>query len=921
VDSSFHVWVNGAEVGFATDSKLPSAFEITGYLGDGANVLAVRVYRWGASAYLEKQDYWHLSGIQRSVRLVAKPPLHLRDWCVQTQLDAAGSGAQVIARAWMSCPADPPVVLPSGAIDYPAAQGWTVAMSLSDPDGRTCVEAIAPVATRSPMYGDVARGLLREEAFSAVASLPVADARLWSPETPHLYTLMFELRDPQGAAVDWEGQRVGIREVDIRDGVVRLNGRRLVVRGVNRHEFHPRRGRTLTPADMREDIIAMKRLNFNAVRTCHYPNDDRWYDLCDELGLAVVDEANLETHGLEALLVRDPAWAAAYLERAMRMVLRDRNHASVLFWSLGNESFNGPHQAAMAAWIREADPTRPVQYESGFPGPAISDILAPMYPELDWVREVLADPAEKRPLIMCEYAYAKGNATGNFREFWDLVWQIPRFQGGFLWDWRDKPLETHLPGDGVRWDYGKRKHEDEHVERMCLSGIVGPDLKEHPGAWEVKMQQAPLFAWASDDDLGKCRVRVQNRYHGLGLDHLRVVWVVHEDGRLIAEGSQPAPECAPGATVILELPLAAPVRAMGCIYWLDVRFLLHHDQPWAARGHEVYAAQFALPWHSTAAAAPAAVSVPPVSLAERDGDLLLGTALGGIVINRANGMVTSLTTGRRELLTRPLVGCFMRAPTDIDHAIGDKGLAAEWRKVGLRRLQSTVEAFTVTRLAEAQVRVRVSSMLRADDSSACIRRETVYLARGSGALDIDEEVTLEARVASFARVGLVAGVRGEFGRLLWYGRGPFENYPDRKEAALVGVYSAVVRDLLTPYIFPQENGLRCDVRWAALIAADGAGLLVQGQPTLHLSALPVRLDDLTAVANLADLRLRDEVSLHCDGFHMGVGGDTGWTVNVHQEYRLPPGRYRYGLRLRPLHAGDDPAALGRELPGEALRLR
>jgi beta-galactosidase len=702
-----------------------------------------------------------------------------------------------------------------------------------------------------------------------------------------------------------------MRQLDIHEGVVRLNGRRLVVRGINRHEFHPRRGRALTLADMREDIVRMKRLNFNAVRTSHYPNDERWYGLCDELGLAVVDEANLETHGLEALLSHEPSWAAAYLERAIRMVLRDRNHASVLFWSLGNESCVGPHHAAMAAWIREADPTRPVQYESGFPGPAISDILAPMYPSLDWVSQLLTNADEKRPMILCEYAYAKGNATGNVREFWDLVWRLPRLQGGFVWDWQDKALEK--AGSEARWEYGKKRDEVDHVERMCLSGIVGPDLAEHPGAWEIKMQQAPVFAWASDQDLRQGRVHVQNRHDHLGLDHLRINWAVREDGQLIADGSLSAPTCTPTASATLKLPVPAASPAPGSNSWLELHFVLDRDQAWADRGHEVYAAQFELPSRSAPARIRSVASMPPVSLADRNGLIQLNTARGSLAFERANGTIISLTAGRRELLTQPLVGCFLRAPTDIDHAIGDYGIAVQWKKAGLDRLNGTIESFQVVCLSPALVRLSIRTLLGARQASTCIRRETVYLVYGSGDLRIEEAVSIDAPVVSLARIGLTTCLKGEFANLRWYGRGPFENYPDRKEAALVGVYTALVRDLLTPYVFPQENGLRCDVRWAALTSPDGVGLLVQGLPRFHFSALPVTDDDLMAAANSADLHARQQVTLHIDGFHMGVGGDNGWSINVHPEYRLPSGSYHYAVRLCPLQPGDNPAELGREL--------
>jgi beta-galactosidase len=912
VDSAFHLWVNGREVGYNTDSKLPAEFELTAYLRPGRNSLAVRCYRWGAGAYLEKQDYWHLSGIQRSVSLFAKPTVHLRDWAARTVFDRDYRDATVELRAWICRPPGAATILPPLAmIDYTICAGWTIEAQLYDPDGRPLPggPVRAPLAQRSPMYGPPSTGF-HDEAFSAAIRIPVPAARPWTAETPDLYTAVLTLRDAAGNPVDHERVRIGCRQIEVVDGVIRLNGRRLVVRGVNRHEFHPRRGRAVTVADQREDLIAMKRLNFNAVRTCHYPDADAWYDLCDELGMYLVDEANLETHGLEALTTRDPAWAGAYLDRAVRMVLRDRNHPSVVFWSLGNESFHGPHHAAMAAWIRAIDPGRPVQCESGHPGPAFSDVMAPMYPNLDWVRSELAKADERRPMVMCEYVYGKGNSHGNVRKFWDLIAELPRFQGGFAWDWRDKPLECDLPGGGVRWDYGVAGDEAPHTERMCLNGVVGPDLVPHPGAYDLKLAQAPVAIEAEDAATG--RLRLVNRHLISDLGHLLVAWSVCDDGRELAAGSLDAPAIAAGASGVCALPLPAlPAAAPGAERWLNVRLLLARDLPWAGRGHEICARQFTL-----LAAAPAPViagrSLPALAWDERDGRITARGAGVTVAIDRTSGGIISLTVDGRELIARPFTGCFYRAPTDIDWAVNTNGFAHQWQQAGLDRLvvrSTTVESAA---LSDRCLRVRIGQELGADSTATSIRRESVILIHGSGDLVIDELAIVAAAANSLPRIGLAGALVGACNRLRWFGRGPHENYSDRKDSALVGSYTATIDDLLTPYAFPQECGGREDVRWAAVTDATGAGLLVQGLPTVHLSALRHRLADLAAAANLADLTPRDETELHIDGHHMGVGGDTGWSQNLHPEFRLLPGRYRWSVRLRPLRPGDDPAVLGRQ---------
>jgi beta-galactosidase len=736
----------------------------------------------------------------------------------------------------------------------------------------------------------------------------VAGARLWSPETPTLYTVELELLAADDAVVDAERQRVGLRVVAIRDGILMLNGRRLVVRGVNRHEWNPWRGRAVTEADMRADIVAMKRLNFNAVRTCHYPDTERWYELCDELGMAVVDEANLETHGLQAHLSRDPLWAGAYLERVVRMVLRDRNHACVVVWSLGNESFFGPGHAAMAAWVRQADPSRPVQYESGDPGAAVSDIRTPMYPGLDWVRQVMTDPADRRPMIMCEYAYAKGNSTGNVREFWDLVWEQPRFQGGFVWDWADKSLVVRDAAGAERHRYGTPGGESDGVERMCLNGVVGPDLVPHPGAYELKLHQSPV--WLVVEDAATGRIRCHNRHHTLSLGHLALVWRLHDDGLTVAEGRCALPELVAGTSGVFNVDVPPGTPAAGATRWLDLRVVMVSATAWCPAGHEILATQARI---GSAPAVCVTATGRVESAVEADGVLLTGRDWSAR-IDRAAGALTALRVAGRDLITRPFGPCLHRAPTDIDLLIGGGGYAATWAAAGLDAPVPRVHDLQVARASDNLLLVRWHGELALRHGH--IQRSATWTIGSDGDLVYEETLVIDAPVPTLGRIGLEGSLSGACDQWRWVGRGPFENYPDRKDAALIGDHRLAVRDNLTPYIFPQECGLRCDVSWMALTAVDGSGLLVQGQPLLHASALPVRRSDLAAADNLADLVLRDDVAVHLDGFHQGLGGDTGWTRNVHAPYLLPPGRYRWSVRLRPLRVGEDPAHLGRSaMPG------
>lgn len=902
VDAMFFLWVNGQPVGQSTDSRLPAEFDLTGFVRPGTNSLAVMALRYCAGTYLEDQDYWQMSGIQRDVTLYAKPRAHVRDFAIRTTFDAAYQDAGLDIRAWMSRPDDSAACTPSGVLVYPSFAGYRLEAMLFDAAGQAVWSEplSSEVSQQSGMYGDKPG-----EAGGVHLQAHVASPHPWTAETPYLYTMVLTLRAPDGSAVDFESSRVGFRQVEIQDGILLLNGRRMEVRGVNRHEWHPVRGRALTIEDMRADLCAMKQLNFNAVRTSHYPNDSRWYDLCDEFGLYVVDEANLETHGVEALLSKDPEWAPAYLSRMTRLVQRDRNHPSVIIWSLGNESYYGPNHAAMAAWTRACDPTRPVQYESGYPGPDVSDILAPMYPKLEWARAELTRLGENRPMILCEYAYAKGNSTGNFAKFWDLVREIPRFQGGFVWDWSDKAILEKRPDGSEAWRYGEIECETPDTERMCLNGVVGPDLVPHPGAWEIKNVQAPVAAFSENEEaLASGRLTVRNFHLVQDLAFLDLAWDITEDGHRRDAGTQRLPAIPAGASAEVSIPLPTPLPPAhpGTERWLNVRFLLREATRWAPANHEVAHAQFLLP-SATAPAGTLPVNpeeYPPLTVSESAEKTVVAGTRFSFRFDRASGCLDSFNVSGQELLASPLTECFYRAPTDIDRGVAHTGYAALWEKAGLPALTRTLQSFETASLSDSTFLVRTQTILHAAPGYGAIHCATSYLIHPGGELVIEQTVGAKISVPTLPRIGWRFSLPADFAQVTWYGRGPHENYPDRKSSASVGRYRSTVRDLMGPYIFPQETGARTDVRWLALADARGHGLQIAGSPVFQFSALNHSLEDLAAAKNLADLTPRPECFVHLDGWHMGLGGDTGWQKNVHPEYQIPPGRYQFSLQIRPL---------------------
>jgi len=890
VDSGFHVWINGVEVGYGEDSRLPSEFSIAPFLRSGVNTIAVRVLKYCTGSYLEDQDFWHMSGIQRSVRLVARPAVHIRDFRIRTFFDSGYRDAVLDVIVYLetrTLPGQPAAKMTKyeGLLGYVRLIGSTGEIVMeSDP---------SPFPGQTQMIDD---GL---EKGGARFKLPISAPHKWSPDRPYLYDLVMVLTDQHGRTLDVQRSRVGFRQVEIKNRQVLLNGRRLVVRGVNRHEFHPKRGRAVTEEDMRRDIHLMKQLNFNAVRTCHYPNDTRWYDLCDELGLCVVDEANLETHGVGRQLSVDPVWAPAYLERATRLVLRDRNHPCVCFWSLGNESHSGPHHAAMANWIRVFDPTRPVQYESGNPSSLISDIMVPMYPTLEWVRTVMEDPNEIRPMILSEYAYAKGNASGNFRKFWDFVERYRSFQGGFLWDWADKAIlhtipdgrEVYVYGNdlGENFDYASAGEDPTQV----LNGLVGPDLALHPGAYEVKNCQAPVrFSLRS---LNPLEIAVTNQYHDADLSHLQLEWEIVEDGLIAQSGTVNPPNVEASQTGQLLIGPGLPSGGGEKECFLNVRAVLGQDAPWALKGHVVAWEQFPLVATSAKAERVQCRNGEPTEMESAGENIRVYGGDWSLSWEKESGLLRSWFAGGQERLSGTVTEMLFRAPTDNDRMLDKAGsYLKDWEAAGLIPQQRRLIGITTALCDDHSRIITIRSRIGADDSAICCSIQ--WTVAHDGSLALLQSVTIPASVPLVGRIGILFPLSGGCESARWFGRGPWENYPDRKGSAMVGEWTCEIHAMLEKYLLPGECGGRCDVRRLSIQCADQS-LEVEGDPVFQFSALPVSPSDLIEADHLWELVPRRETFLILDGYHQGLGGDTGWHRSVHPEFIIGPGTYRWGCGL------------------------
>jgi len=913
VESAFYLYVNGREVGYSQGSRLPAEFDVTPFVRPGENVLACKVVRWSDGSWLEDQDHWWLSGVYRDVYLTATPPVHVRDFFARPELDADYRDATLHVTAWLAA---------RGAENVAE---HTLTATLYDAAGRAVGE---PAKTKLDFRANW-------EVPAVRLQIPVAGPLKWSAEAPNLYTLVLTLKDPAGETVEAENCKVGFRKVEIRGGQFLVNGKAILLKGANRHEHDDRRGKAVTEESMLADLRLLKQFNFNAVRTSHYPNCPRWYELCDELGVYLIDEANIECHGVYNQPSNLPEWQAAFHQRGSRMVLRDKNHPSVIQWSLGNEAGYGPNHAALAGWIREYDPSRPIHYEGcmhveGWPKLG-TDILCPMYPFIGFgvdvregeyrrtLEELVTKDAD-RPGIMCEYVHSMGNSTGNLKEYWDAIRGHRRLQGGFVWDWVDQGLVKTTDDGREYWAYGGDFGDEVNDANFCINGLIWPDRTPHPAMWEMKKVQQPV-QFGRFDCAAKT-VEITNERSFRDLSDLAGSWTVSADGEVIQSGELPAPTAAPGETETLRIPFERPEPRPGVEYWLRVGFALREDTGWAQAGHVVAWEQFAVPTDPRRAglggAAGESAAAGRVGIEDAGEAIRVAGEGFAVTFDKAAGRIASWTHEGRELLhAGPRVNLW-RAPTDNDGIQGERSTAAKWRAAGLDRLETRVEAVELRSLAGNAAGVSVRTELKAPDCAARFGCEQLYTVGPDGCLVVETTLRPDAgELPNLPRIGLQLALPAGHEGFAWYGRGPQENYRDRRHGTAVGVYGATVDELYTPYIYPQEYGNRTGVRWAALTDDAGAGLLAVGLPRLEVSVHHHALANLTAAAHTPELVRVDEAWLYLDFAQHGLGGES-CGPSTQERYWVRPVETTFRLALLPLPAGTDPAEAGRAVRARLL---
>ena len=882
-EGALYVYVNGAAVGASKDARTPAEFDITGHLRAGAeNELLAVVVQWSDAAFIEDQDHWWHAGLMRTVCLYATGAPHLQDLFVRGDL------------------ADN---LTDGVLRVTAKVGWAgeihrdcrVAVQLFDAAG---APVFAEPLTAQPGAAAPPHPWPTYPRNEARLEQAVPAPQLWSAESPYLYTLVATLTTPHGE--ESVACRVGFRRVEVRDRQLLVNGKRVFFKGVNRHEHDDIAGRALTRATMEADIRLMKQFNINAVRTSHYPPDSYWLELCDRYGLYVIDEANIEAHAFYFDLCSDPRYTAAFVERVQAMVERDKNHPSILLWSLGNESGYGANHDAAAGWVRGYDPTRPLHYEGAISrwmgaswegGHRATDIICPMYPEIAEIVQWAETTTDWRPMILCEYSHAMGNSNGSLADYWAAFRRYPGLQGGFIWEWIDHGIRQTTPDGRTYWAYGGDFDDVPNDANFVTDGLVWPDRTPHPAMNEFKYLIQPVRVEAIDAAAG--RVRIVSEQDFAGLNWLRGEWTLTVEGVAAAAGALPPLEIAPGESqeITLDLPAAAGPGER----FLDFRFVQREATPWAAAGHTVGWAQIALP----AAPSPAAVAVDRAEVRE---DVLSITLQAGevrAIFDKHAGTLTSFGAGRNWVLIGPRLNVW-RGATDND---GIKLMLADqerkplfrWLDQGLHQVQFRLDG--VRLLDEAggpvvEIVQRASGRGQFDDFLHVQRCRL----DGAGALWVENRVRLGNGISDVPRIGVTLLLSPELEQLAWFGRGPWENYSDRKAAALVGRYQSTVSDQYVPYIMPQEHGNKCDVRWLTLTNGGGSGLRVDGLPLLEFSASHFSADDLYAARHTVDLTPRREVILNLDAGQRGLG-TASCGPDTLPAYRLLADEYTFGYKL------------------------
>lgn len=859
--SNLSVWVNGHFVGYGEDSKLAQEYDLTRYVTPGrANLIALQVDRWCDGTYLEDQDFFRFAGLARENYMFARAKNRVEDIRIDGSLNDGDYSL--------------------GILRYEAdvKGSGTLSLKLTSPDGRTVAE--------NPS--------VKIEKGKASLTLNVADVEMWSAESPALYTLVTTFKPRSGESEEIP-LSVGFRKVEMRDGQLLVNGQPILIKGVNRHELDPDGGYVVSLQRMIQDIKRMKELNINAVRTSHYPDDPRWYDLCDRYGLYVVAEADIESHGMgygDATLAKNPSYRKAHLERNARNVAANRNHPSVIIWSLGNEAGYGTNFEEAYDLVRSLDPTRPIQYEqAGAEGK--TDIFCPMYYPYDASERYVSAPSVTKPLIQCEYAHAMGNSEGGFKEYWDLVRKYPKYQGGFIWDFADQSIRWATPQGNTIYAYGGDfKPTDPSDQNFCDNGLLSPDRVPNPHAYEVQRIYQDIHTSMLPDG----GIEVKNERFFTTLSDVSMQWTLLRDGHAVRTGSVDDVNAAPQESRKVTIDYGATDDAGEWL--LNVAYVLKESSPLLEAGTVIAREQLRL---TPARSAMASLSDKPVRSVERKAGFITVTGEKfSIAFNETDGFISRYDVDGREMLKdgASITPNFWRAPTDNDYGAGLAKSYRAWQYPGLALTSLTTGSDSVP----GRAAVKAAYSMRYIPATLTL----TYIIDGDGSMQVTQEMTPQGGEASpMFRFGLQIPMPARFERVDYYGRGPMENYADRRQAADLGLYSQKVSEQHYSYIRPQETGTRTDLRSWAVLDASGSGLLFTSGHPFSASALHYAIETLDGGpekpnSHWGEITPDDVTNLLVDYAQMGLGCIDSWGALPRPEYMLPFGHYRFTFTITPV---------------------
>jgi beta-galactosidase len=870
-----YVWVNGKAVGISKVAKSPAEFNITPFLKKGDNNLSVQVYRWHDGSYLEDQDMWRISGLERDVFLQAKSKTHVSDFWVKAGLDDMYKDGTLAATVDIKGTTPPQ---------------YSVEISVFDKQKNKVFTQTKPLSSKVQFDGKV------------------TNPAQWSAESPNLYTAIISIKNEKGQVIESTGTKIGFKRSEIKGKNFLINGKRVLVKGVNRHEHDPDRGKVPTRDLMIKDIITMKQFNINTCRSAHYPNDPLWLALCDEYGMYVVDEVNLEAHGLGAEMqsmpedksrhtAYDPQWKPAHHDRTQRMFERDKNVACVVAWSLGNECGNGPVFYETYDWLKKRDNSRPVMSEQAgeFPN---TDIVCPMYPTIENMNKYAADKSKTRPYIMCEYSHAMGNSNGNFKEYWDIMRASDNMQGGCIWDWVDQGVRTKTPDGRSYFGYGGDfgSHDRYTDYNFVCNGLVDADRNPHPGIYEVKKEYQNILFQNENWQAGK--IKVKNEFSFTNLNEFDFRWEILNNGEKMHEGTFTV-EANAGETKTVQLNV--PMMKVGA--GTEITFNVYAHQRTATlsipAGHELAREQFVgnSNFFDKKQGANGILTID-----KNDNRIKFTSGDVSGEINLRWGNISQLAYKNQNIVggffPEPY---FWRAPTDNDFGNDYINYARVWTSAHSRR-----KVTKVTVGDKNTEGVPISIVYRIPDVRADYT--TNYLIKNDGSIQVNSTIELPAdsEAPEMPRMGMRFALPSNFNQVQYYGRGPYENYADRNTASLIGIHNDHTDNGWTKnYIRPQESGYRTDMRWLKLTNTEGVGISVEGLQPLCFSAMPQLTEDFDEGntkknRHITDIIKRPFVTLHVDLAQRGVGGDTSWGAETHEPYRLKAKKYSYGFVIKPI---------------------